>query len=32
MIQDLIRRSVLEEETKGLTEEELAERIITGEF
>ena len=32
MIQDLIRRCILEEETKGLTEEELAERIITGEF
>lgn len=32
MIQDLIQRCILEEETKGLTEEELAERIITGEF
>jgi 2-oxoglutarate ferredoxin oxidoreductase subunit beta len=32
MIQDLIRRCILEEEAKGLTEEELAERIITGEF
>jgi 2-oxoglutarate/2-oxoacid ferredoxin oxidoreductase subunit beta len=32
MIRDLIRRCILEEETKGLTEEELAERIITGEF
>ena len=32
MIQDLIQRCILEEEAKGLTEEELAERIITGEF
>jgi 2-oxoglutarate ferredoxin oxidoreductase subunit beta len=32
MIQDLLRRCVLEEEAKGLTEEELAEKIITGEF
>jgi 2-oxoglutarate ferredoxin oxidoreductase subunit beta len=32
MIQDLIRRCILEEEAKGLTQEELAERIITGEF
>jgi len=32
MIQDLIRSCILEEEAKGLTEEELAERIITGEF
>jgi 2-oxoglutarate ferredoxin oxidoreductase subunit beta len=32
MIQDLIRRCILEEEEKGLTQEELAERIITGEF
>jgi 2-oxoglutarate ferredoxin oxidoreductase subunit beta len=32
MIQDLIRRCILEEEAKGLTEEEMAERIITGEF
>jgi 2-oxoglutarate ferredoxin oxidoreductase subunit beta len=32
MIQDLIRRSILEEEAIGLTEEERAERIVTGEF
>jgi 2-oxoglutarate ferredoxin oxidoreductase subunit beta len=32
MIQDLIRRCILEEDVKGLTEEELTERIITGEF
>jgi 2-oxoglutarate ferredoxin oxidoreductase subunit beta len=32
MIQDLIHRCILEEEAKGLTEEELAEKIITGEF
>jgi 2-oxoglutarate ferredoxin oxidoreductase subunit beta len=32
MIQDLIQRCILEEEAKGLTEEELAKRIITGEF
>jgi 2-oxoglutarate ferredoxin oxidoreductase subunit beta len=32
MIQDLIRRCILEEEAEGLTKEELAERIITGEF
>jgi 2-oxoglutarate ferredoxin oxidoreductase subunit beta len=32
MIKDLIRRCILEEETKGLTQEEMAERIITGEF
>jgi 2-oxoglutarate ferredoxin oxidoreductase subunit beta len=32
MIQDLIRRCILEEEAKGLSEEELAEKIITGEF
>jgi hypothetical protein len=32
MIRDLIERCVLEEEAKGLTEEELAERIVTGEF
>lgn len=32
MIQDLIRRCVLEEEAKGLSEEERAEKIITGEF
>ena len=32
LIQDLIRRCILEEEAVGLTEEELAERIITGEF
>jgi 2-oxoglutarate/2-oxoacid ferredoxin oxidoreductase subunit beta len=32
MIRDLIQRCILEEEAKGLTEEELAERIVTGEF
>jgi 2-oxoglutarate/2-oxoacid ferredoxin oxidoreductase subunit beta len=32
MIQDLIRRCILEEEAKGLTKEALAEKIITGEF
>jgi 2-oxoglutarate ferredoxin oxidoreductase subunit beta len=32
MVQDLIRRCIFEEEAKGLTEEELAEKIITGEF
>jgi len=32
MIQELIRRCLLEEESQGLTEEERAERIVTGEF
>jgi 2-oxoglutarate ferredoxin oxidoreductase subunit beta len=32
MIQDLIQRCILEEDAEGLTEEELAEKIITGEF
>lgn len=32
MIQDLIRRCILEEEAKGLSEEALAEKIVTGEF
>ena len=32
MIQELIQRCILEEDAKGLTEEELAEKIITGEF
>jgi hypothetical protein len=32
MIQDLIRRCILEEEAKGLSEEELAEKIVTGEY
>jgi 2-oxoglutarate ferredoxin oxidoreductase subunit beta len=32
MIQDLIRRCILKEEAERLTEEELEERIITGEF
>jgi 2-oxoglutarate ferredoxin oxidoreductase subunit beta len=32
MIQNLIQRCILEEEAKGLTEEERAEKIITGEF
>jgi 2-oxoglutarate/2-oxoacid ferredoxin oxidoreductase subunit beta len=32
MIRDLIQRCILEEEAKGLTEEEMAERIVTGEF
>jgi hypothetical protein len=32
MIRDLIERCILEEEARGLTEEERAERIVTGEF
>jgi 2-oxoglutarate ferredoxin oxidoreductase subunit beta len=32
MIQGLIEKCILEEEAQGLTEEERAERIITGEF
>lgn len=32
LIRDLIDRCILEEEAKGLTEEEQAEKIITGEF
>jgi len=32
MIKDLIQRCILEEEALGLTEEERAEKIITGEF
>ena len=32
MIQELLRRCILEEEAQGLTEEERAERIVTGEF
>jgi hypothetical protein len=32
MIRDLLRRCILEEEAKGLTQEEMAERILTGEF
>jgi len=32
MIRSLMERSILEEEAKGLTEEERAERILTGEF
>ena len=32
LIQDLVRRCILEEEAKGLSPEELAERIMTGEF
>jgi len=32
MIQELIQRCILEEEAQGLTEEERAEKIITGEF
>ena len=32
MIQELVRRCILEEEAAGLTEEERAEKIITGEF
>jgi 2-oxoglutarate ferredoxin oxidoreductase subunit beta len=32
MIQDLIRRCILKEEAERLTEEELAGRIVTGEF
>ncbi len=32
LIRDLIRRCVTEEEAEGMTDEELAEKIITGEF
>ncbi|HVP79138.1 MAG TPA: thiamine pyrophosphate-dependent enzyme [Thermodesulfobacteriota bacterium] len=32
MIRELTRRCILEEEVEGLTEEELSEMIITGEF
>jgi len=32
MIQELVRRCILEEEAAGLTEEERAEKIMTGEF
>ena len=32
MIQDLIRRCILKEEAERLTEEELAGKIVTGEF
>ena len=32
MILELTRRCILEEETEGLTEEELSEMILTGEF
>lgn len=32
MIQDLVGRCLLDEEAKGLTEEERAEKILTGEF
>ena len=32
MIRELTRRCILEEEAEGLTEEELSEMIITGEF
>ena len=32
LIQDLIQRCILEEEAKDLTQEELSEKIITGEF
>jgi 2-oxoglutarate ferredoxin oxidoreductase subunit beta len=32
MMKDLIRRCILEQETEGLTEEERAEKIVTGEF
>jgi 2-oxoglutarate ferredoxin oxidoreductase subunit beta len=32
MIRDLMERCILEEEAKELTEEQLAEKIITGEF
>jgi 2-oxoglutarate ferredoxin oxidoreductase subunit beta len=32
MIRELIERCILEEEAKGLTEEEMVEKIITGEF
>jgi hypothetical protein len=32
MMKDLIRRCIFENEAEGLTEEERAEKIITGEF
>jgi 2-oxoglutarate ferredoxin oxidoreductase subunit beta len=32
LIRDLIDRCILEEEAKGLTEEQLRGKIITGEF
>jgi 2-oxoglutarate ferredoxin oxidoreductase subunit beta len=32
LIQNLIQRCILEEEAKDLTQEELSEKIITGEF
>lgn len=32
LIHDLIRRCISEEEAEGMTEEELSEKIITGEF
>jgi 2-oxoglutarate ferredoxin oxidoreductase subunit beta len=32
MIRELKRRCILEEEAEGLTEEDLSEMIITGEF
>ena len=32
MIRELVERCILEEEARGLTEEERAEKIITGEF
>lgn len=32
LIRELLRRCILEQEAEGLTEEERAERIITGEF
>jgi len=32
MIQDLFQRCILEEEARGLTKEQLAEKIVTGEF
>jgi hypothetical protein len=32
MIRELIQRCILDEEAAGLTEEERAEKIITGEF
>ena len=32
LVRDLMERCVLEEETEGMSEEELAEKIITGEL
>ena len=32
MIQDLMRRCIMKEDAAGLSEEELADRIVTGDF